>query len=345
MELKKNKQQQSSSNKGSMLLLNNPLESDPLSAQIYPNNKQTQFKPSSNIQNIPLTSNFSRTNTYLHPTSFILNNPLMSKDPLQSNNFYMNKNINMQNQNKNNNANINLNMVNMNNNFNLYSQNQVQNIKPKQNVRSYTLKDGNDKYSLSIECNNIYFYFKLEPISNVVLNYYKGEYNLSTIINKMNVVISNNNALEQLNKIVEKAINEDNIKIVNDKQKKKMIIRFNKNMNDYSSDFELEEVSNNKKLFHNIFEELSLLKLQQVQYMTLFKNNNFISNKDAINLINENNTKNDFENKIKNIDSICNSQKDEINNLKKELNETKNEFENKIKNIDLNESKKEEKKN
>ena len=344
MELKKNKQQQSSSNKGSMLLLNNPLESDPLSAQIYQNNKQTQFKPSSNIQNIPLTSNFSRTNTYLHPTSFILNNPLMSKDPLQSNNFYMNKNINMQSQNINNNSNINLNMVNMNNNFNLYSQNQVQNNKQKQNVRSYTLKDGNDKYSLSIECNNIYFYFKLEPISNVVLNYYKGEYNLSTIINKMNVVISNNNALEQLNKIVEKAINEDNIKIVNDKQKKKMIIRFNKNMNDYSSDFELEEVSNNKKLFHNIFEELSLLKLQQVQYMTLFKNNNFISNKDAINLINENNTKNDFENKIKNIDSICNSQKEEINNLKKELNDTKNEFENKIKNIDLNESKKEEKK-
>ena len=56
--------------------------------------------------------------------------------------------------------------------------------------------------------------------------------NLSTIINKMNVVISNNNALEQLNKIVEKAINEDNIKIINDKQKKKMIIRFNKNMNE-----------------------------------------------------------------------------------------------------------------
>ena len=275
----------------------------------------------------------------------------MSKDPLQSNNFYMNnmnnmnKNINMQNQNINNTANINLNMVNMNNNFNLYNQSQTQNTKQKQNVKSYTLKDGNDKYNLSIECNNIYFYFKLEPISNVILYYYKGEYNLSTIINKMNVVISNNNALEQLNKIVEKAINEDNIKIINDKQKKKMIIRFNKNMNDYSSDFELEEVSNNKKLFHNIFEELNLLKLQQVQYMTLFKNNNFISHKDAVNLINENNSKNDFENKIKNVDTICNSQKDEINNLKKELTDTKNEFENKIKNSELNEPKKEEKNN
>ena len=319
MELKNYNQQKSSLNKNSMLILNNPLEAKDMTSQP--------------------TSNFSRTNTYLPQSSFILNNPLMSKDPLQSNNLFQNKNINMPIQS----TNMSLNMVNMNtmNNFNnIY--NQTQNIKQqKQNVRNYTIKDGNEKYNLSIECNNIYFYFKLEPMGSIVLSYYKGEFNLSTIINKLNVVINNQKAFEQLNRIVEKSINDDNVKIINDKQKKKMIIRFNKSNNDYSSDFELEEISNNKKLFNNIFEELNLLKLQQVQYMTLFKNNNFISNKDAVILINENNSKNDFDNKIKNIDSICNSQKNEIINLRKELTDTKNEFENKIKNIDLTEPGKE----
>ena len=308
MELKK---YQNSNNKNQMLNLNNPLETKP-------------------------TSNFTRTNTYLPQSSHILNNPLMSKDPLQSNNLFMNRNINMPNQN----INMNLNMMNVNNMNtmnNLY--NQSQNTKQqKQNVIFYTIKYGNEKYNLSIECNNIYFYFKLEPLSTIIFSYYKGEFNLSTIINKLNVVINNHNAYEQLNKIVEKAINEDSIKIINDKQRKKMILRFNKN-NFESSDFELEEVSNDKKLFHNIFEELNLLKFQQLQYMTLFKNNNFISNKDAVNLIHENNIKNDFDNKIKNIDSICNSQKSEIQNLKKELTDTKNDFENKIKNVDLTQTK------
>ena len=306
MELKKH-------NKGPNIVLNNPLESNPLSGQT---------KHSSGVRNDPLSSNFTRSNTNISQTSYVLNNPLMN-NPLQSNNLYSNKNFNIQNKN----TNVNLNMINMNNN-NLYNQN----VNKKPNMANYTVKYGNEKYNLSIECNNIYFCFKLEPINNIVLNYYKGEFNLSTIINKMNVVINSQNAFEQLNKIVEKAINEENFKIIYDKQKKKMIIRFSKNITDYSSDFELEEISNNKKLFNNIFEELNLLKFQQIQYMTLFKNHNFISNKDAIHLINEN--KNEFENKIKNIDSICNSHKNEITNLKKELNDAKSGLENKAKNID-----------
>ena len=321
MELKNYKQQPFSSNPG-MLVLNNPLEGNQMSSQ-------------KNYINDPLSSNFSRTNTYLPQSSFNLNNPLMSKNPLQSNNVYNNKNINVPSSNTN--TNINLNMINLsanNMNTNMFNQN----LNQKQNMKFYTIKVDNEKYNLSIECNNILFIFKLEPANNIIVSYYKGEFNLSTIINKLNAVINNQNAFEQLNKIIEKAINNDNIRVRNDKQNKKMIIRFNKNINDHSSEFELLEVSNNKKLFNNIFEELNLLKFQQVQYMTLFKNNNFISSKDAINLINENNSKNDFENKIKNIDSICNSQKNEINNLKNEINNTKNELENKIKNSDLNDN-------
>ena len=360
----------SSSNTGSMAVLNNPLESKPISNPLEKSSKksskeisykqisnplstttpiqnQNQAFHQTNYMNNPLSSNFNRTNTYLPQSSFLLNNPLMSKDPLQSN-LYMNNN-NLQNTQ----TNMNLNMVNMNtnlnnnmlnmNNMNVFNQNMnvKQNVKPKQNLKNYTVKVDNEKYNLTIECNNIYFYFKLVPANSIILAYYKGEFNLSTIINKMNVVINNHNAFEQLNKIVEKAINDDTIKIIHDKLKKKMIIRFNKNNNDYSSDFELEEISNNKKLFNNIFEELNLLKFQQIQYMTLFKNNNFISNKDVINLINENNSKNDFENKIKNIDSICNTQKNEIINLKNEITNTKNDFENKIKNVNNNEIKNE----
>ena len=330
MELKDYNQQQLSLNPGSMMILNNPLESKQISTPSSSNQTQTQSFQK-HFMNNPLSSNYSRTNTYHPQSNFLLNNPLMNKDPLQYTN-YTNKNTNMQTSN----------MSMINNNMNLFNQNQNNNLKQKPNMRNYTVKVNGEKYNLSLECNNINFCFKLEPTNNIILFYYKGEFNLSTIINKMNIVINNNNAFEQLNKVVEKSINEDNIKIIHDKLKKKMIIRFNKNISDYSSDLELEEFSNNKKLFHNIFEELNLLKFQQVQYMTLFKNNNFISHKDAINLINDNNTKNDFDNKIKNIDSKFTSQKNELINLKNELNITKSDIDNKIKNIDLNSLKTEE---
>lgn len=204
----------------------------------------------------------------------------------------------------------------------------------KSETKTYTVKVDGEKYNLIIECNNTYFNFKLEPKGNLILSYYKGEFILSSVANKMNIVIKNKNPLEQLDKIVEKSIKDDSLIIVHDKQKKKMIISFNKNINDFSSDFELEEFSNKKKLFNNIFEELNLLKFQQIQYLTLFKNGNFISHKDAINLINENNTKNDFENKIKNIDNICKTQNDELANIR-------NNIENKIKSNEVNESKNE----
>ena len=199
----------------------------------------------------------------------------------------------------------------------------------KSETKTYIVKIDGEKYNLIIECKNSNFIFKLEPKVNIILSYYKGEFILSSIANKMKIVINNKNPLEQLNKIIEKSINDDSLIIVHDKKKKKMIIRLNKNINDFSSDFELEEFSNKKKLFNNIFEELNLLKFQQTQYLTLFKNSNFISHKDAINLINENNSKNDFENKIKNIDNICKSQNDEIINIK-------NSIENKIKNKEVN---------
>ena len=353
----------SSSKKSSMGVVNNPLETktvpNPLekSTNKSSSSKQiqnplltnpTQNQNQQNYMNNPLSSNYQKTNTYLPQSSFILNNPLMNKDPLQSNNLYTN------------NKNMNLNMMNMNTMNTMYTMNTMNNmntmntmntmnkttfnnnvnmnlnVNAKQNMKSYVIKCDNEKYNLSIECNKVYFYFKLEPANGIILSYYKGEYNLSTIINKMNVVINNQNALEQINKIVEKSINSDSIKLIHDKLKKKMIIRFNKNNNDYSSDFELEEISNDRKLFNNIFEELNLLKLQQMQYMTLFKNNNFISHKDAINLINDNNTKNDFENKLKNIDSIYDSQKNEIANFKNEMANIKNEIKeinNNIKNI------------
>ena len=392
MELKNYKQPPISSNSSSMVL-NNPLENKPVSTPskeksnsqtmqefavkstsnlqpIKSNNNISQMNPQLNYMNNPLSSNFNRVNTYLPQSSYMMNNPLISKDPLQSN-IYTNTNnnasLNMNNM-LNMNNNMNLNSLNNFNNFNMlnmFNQTQNANLKNqnKNNSKTYSVKVDGEKYNLNIECNNIYFYFKLEPASNLILSYYKGEFNLSSVINKLNVIISNHNAFEQLNKIVEKAINDDSIKIVKDKMKKKMIIRFNKNLNDYSSDFELDEVSNKKKLFNNIFEELNLLKLQQMQYMTLFKSNNFLSHKDAINLINENNSKNDFENKINNIDNICKSQKEEINNLKncikneniekkenldnklnneelndirKELNTLRSDFENKISNINLN---------
>ena len=345
----------STSNTGSAVL-NNPLDSksfpNPLetSSKHSTSSKEVSYKQISNplltipmqtqnqafqqlnYMNNPLSSNFTMTNTFLPQSSFILNNSLMSKDPLQSNNLYAN------------NKNINQNMINMNtmNVMNNTSFNNNNNANTKQNMKSYVIKSNNEKYNLTIECNKVYFYFKLEPANGLILSYYKGEYNLSTIINKMNVVVNNQNALEQINKIVEKSINDNSIKLIHDKLKKKMIIRFNKNNNDYSSDFELEEISNDKKLFNNIFEELNLLKLQQMQYMTLFKNNNFISNKDAINLINDNNIKNDFENKIKNIDSICDSQKKDLTNFKNEITNLKNEIKdinNNIKNADMNEIK------
>ena len=254
MELKNYKEQQLSFNPGSMMVLNNPLESKlPMSNQAQTQHSQKLY------MNNPLSSNYSRSNTYLPQSSFIPNNPLTSKDPLKYN-LYGNKNTN----------------TTMLNNMNVFNQNQTNNLKQKQNMSNYTVKVNGEKYNLTLECNNINFCFKLEQLNSIILVYYKGEFNLSTIINKMNVVINNSNAFDQLNKIVEKSINEDNIKIIHDKTKKKMIIRFNKNINDFSSDFELDEVSNDKKLFHNIFEELNLLKLQQVQYMTLFKSNNFI---------------------------------------------------------------------
>ena len=174
----------------------------------------------------------------------------------------------------------------------------------KSETKTYLVKIDGEKYNLIIEYKNTNFNFKLEPKGNLILSYYKGEFILSSIANKMNIVINNQNPLEQLDKIVEKSINDDSLIIMHDKEKKKMIIRFNKKINDFSSDFELEEFSNKKKLFNNIFEELNLLKFQQTQYLTLFKNSNFISHKDAISLINENNSKNDFENKIKYIDKI-----------------------------------------
>ena len=195
----------------------------------------------------------------------------------------------------------------------------------KSEAKIYTFKVEGEKFNLIIECNNKYFIFKLEPKGNLILSYYKGEFIISSVANKMNIIINNQNPLEQIDKIVQKSINDDSLIIVHDKQKKKMIIRFNKNINDFSSDFELDEFSNKKKLFNNIFEELNLLKFQQIQYLTLFKNSNFISHKDAINLINDNNSKNDFENKIKNINNICKFQNDEITNIK-------NIIENKIKN-------------
>jgi len=395
MELKNYQQPPLSSNINSMVL-NNPLENKPISISSKEKSNQTMqefsVKSTSNTQNIksnnnnsqmnqqqlnymnnPLSTNFNRANTYLPQSSFMMSNPLISKDPLQSNiyaNVNNNASLNMPNNMVNMN-NMNVNPLNNFNNFNMlniFNQTQNVNVKNqnKNNTKTYSVKADGEKYNLNIECNNIYFYFKLEPATNLILSYYKGEFNLSSVINKLNVIISNHNAFEQLNKIVEKAINDDNIKIVKDKQKKKMIIRFNKNINDYSSDFELDEVSNKKKLFNNIFEELNLLKLQQMQYMTLLKSNNFLSHKDAINLINENNSKNDFENKIINIDNICKSQKEEINNLKncikneniekkenldnkvnneeineirKELNNLRNDFENKISNINLNNSK------
>ena len=390
MELKNYKQPPLSSNTNSMVL-NNPLENKPVSTpskekpnqtmqefsvksssnpqSIKPNNNINQMNPQLNYMNNQLSSNFTRVNTYMPQSSYMLNNPLMSKDPLQSNlytNLNNNASLNMANM-LNMNNNMNLNALNNFNNFNMLNMfNQTQNANTKSqnknSTKTYSVKVDGEKYNLNIECNNIYFYFKLEPASNLILSYYKGEFNLSSVINKLNVIISNHNAFEQMNKIVEKAINDDSIKIIKDKQKKKMIIRFNKNINDYSSDFELDEISNKKKLFNNIFEELNLLKLQQMQYMTLFKSNNFLSHKDAINLINENNSKNDFENKIINIDNICKSQKEEINNLKngntekkenlgnkinneeineirKELNNLRSDFENKINNINLNNSK------
>ncbi len=198
----------------------------------------------------------------------------------------------------------------------------------KSETKTYLVKIDGEKYNLIIEYKNTNFNFKLEPKGNLILSYYKGEFILSSIANKMNIVINNQNPLEQLDKIVEKSINDDSLIIMHDKEKKKMIIRFNKKINDFSSDFELEEFSNKKKLFNNIFEELNLLKFQQTQYLTLFKNSNFISHKDAISLINENNSKNDFENKIKYIDNICKSQSDEITNIK-------NNIENKIKNKEV----------
>ena len=204
----------------------------------------------------------------------------------------------------------------------------------KSETKDYLVKIDGEKYNLIIEFKNTNFNFKLEPKGNLILYFYKGEFILSSVANKMNIVINNQNPLEQLDKIIEKSINDNSLKIVHDKEKKKMIIRFNKNMNDFSSDFELEEFSNKKKLFNNIFEELNLLKFQQTQYLTLFKNSNFISHKDAINLINENNSKNDFENKIKSIDNICKSQNDEIAKIKSNI-------ENKIKNKEVNELKSE----
>jgi hypothetical protein len=201
MELKNYKQPPLSSNIDSMVL-NNPLENKPVSTPskeksnnqtiqefsvkstsnpqpTKSNNNISQMNPQLNYMNNPLSSNFTRVNTYLPQSSFLLNNPLINKDPLQSNiytNINNNANLNMTNM-LNMNNNMNLNPLNNFNNFNMLNMfNQTQNINAKNqnknNSKTYSVIDG-EKYNLNIECNNIYFYFKLEPASNLILSYYK----------------------------------------------------------------------------------------------------------------------------------------------------------------------------
>ena len=203
------------------------------------------------------------------------------------------------------------------------------------NMKNFTVKHGNNIYNLSIENNNVAFTIKLEQIGGIVFCYYKNEFPLSTVINKMNIVGNNMNIFDQVSKVIEECINTKKIELVYQTERKIMLIQLQKGS--LIADFELNEVanlgSNFQTMFLGLFEEIKTLKnkvflLTKASQTNTNANNNSISKEEIEKLIQEKIPKVDNKQSNNNYDEQLKDINNNLQKVNKEIEKDKNDINN-----------------
>ena len=77
----------------------------------------------------------------------------------------------------------------------IYKKNEKSNIIKK---KGYELKINNNKFKLNITIDNKFINFKLYQINNIILFYYKNQFDLNDIVNKLDISHKLYNDLEKV---------------------------------------------------------------------------------------------------------------------------------------------------
>jgi len=137
--------------------------------------------------------------------------------------------------------------------------------------KEYQISTNNSNYSLKIEIDNHYIQFSVYEL-NIILNYvYRNKYELSKIVDQLNLVQSKYTSLSKLLKFIDKAYSKNKISI-EPKSENELLLIF-----EVPVDFEEETFS--LKLKKKTLDDKELLAILLEQINRLNNNNTIVKNK------------------------------------------------------------------